>query len=82
MFRRLAKLPAIAAECSNHSTLFELVRSGVGATLISDSIAAAVNTDGIAIRHIRPRLNAKLIAIRRTEGSPAAHAFTAMLENS
>ncbi len=79
MFQRLAKRPPTAAECSNHSTLIELVRSGLGATLISDSVAGAVNTDGIAIRRIRPRLTPELLAVRRHEASPSALAFTDML---
>jgi LysR family cyn operon transcriptional activator len=79
MFRRLAKPPPIAAECSDQATLFELVRCGLGATLISDSAAAAINTDGIAIRPIRPRIRTELTAVRRPAASPSAHAFTEML---
>jgi DNA-binding transcriptional LysR family regulator len=79
LFRNFARRPLIAAECSNHTTLFELVRGGLGATLTSDSRAATVNVDGIAIRHIRPQLSPELIAVRRPEASPSANAFTGML---
>ncbi len=79
-FREFATRPPVAAECSDHTTIIEMVRGGLGAALISDSRAAAVDTDGIAIRHIRPRLSPELMAIRRHEASPSADAFTAMLQ--
>jgi DNA-binding transcriptional LysR family regulator len=78
LFRDFAKRPPVA-ECSDHGTLIELVRGGLGAATISDSRAAAVNVDGIAVRHIRPRMSPQLIAVRRHEASPSALAFTAML---
>lgn len=79
MFQRSAKRPPVAAECSNHDTLLELVRGGIGASLISDSLAAAVTANGIVIRRLRPRITPELVAIRNPEASPSAHAFTAML---
>src|SRR5438093_6344220 len=48
--RRLRTRPEIVAECSHHNTFVELVRGGVGAALISDSMVAAIDTDGIAVR--------------------------------
>jgi LysR family transcriptional regulator, cyn operon transcriptional activator len=71
--------PSAAAECSDHAMLVELVRGGLGAALCSDSLVAALNADGIAVRAIDPRTRALLTAIRRPQASPAANAFCAML---
>ncbi|MDT3439282.1 MULTISPECIES: LysR family transcriptional regulator [unclassified Pseudofrankia] len=78
-FRNLARRPTIAAECSDHSTAIELVRGGLGATLISGSRHARISTDGVVARRVRPDLSPDLAAIRRPHGSPAAEAFLRML---
>jgi DNA-binding transcriptional LysR family regulator len=71
--------PPVAAECSHQDTVVELVRGGLGAAFTSDSRAAAMRTEGIAVRTLRPRSRDELSAIRRPSASPAADAFCAVL---
>jgi DNA-binding transcriptional LysR family regulator len=80
LFRDVAQRPReVVAECSDHSTLIELVRGGLGATLFSHSRADAINRDGIVVRAVDPPMQIKLTSIRRPESSPAAEAFHHML---
>ena len=74
-----ARRPPIVAECSDQSMLIELVRSGLGAAISSASRVAALDSDGLAVRPIRPRMRTELTAIRRRHASPAANAFCRML---
>jgi LysR family transcriptional regulator, cyn operon transcriptional activator len=78
-FASHARKPPVVAECSDHNVLVELVRGGLGAALCSDSRAAVLHADGIAVRALQPCTRTELSAIRRPQASPAAGAFCAML---
>jgi DNA-binding transcriptional LysR family regulator len=78
-FGAVRSRPPIAAECSHQDTVVELVRGGLGAAFTSDSRAAAMRTEGIAVRTLRPRSRDELSAVRRPFASPAADAFCAVL---
>jgi DNA-binding transcriptional LysR family regulator len=78
-FGAIRSQPPVAAECSHQDTVVELVRGGLGAAFTSDSRAAALRTEGIAVRTLRPRQRDELSAVRRPSASPAAGAFCAAL---
>jgi DNA-binding transcriptional LysR family regulator len=78
-FGAIRARPPVAAECSHQDTVVELVRGGLGAAFTSDSRAAAMRTEGIAVRALRPRSRDELSGVRRPSASPAADAFCALL---
>jgi DNA-binding transcriptional LysR family regulator len=69
----------VAAECSHQDTMVELVRGGVGAAVTSSTLAAAMNTEGIAVRPLRRIGRDDLAVVRRPASSPAAEAFCALV---
>jgi DNA-binding transcriptional LysR family regulator len=81
-FAKLGVHRRVAIEVADVATLIQLVREGLGVSLLPLSLVG-VPTDGIQTRETRPALSWDLALVTRAEGSPnpAAAAFIALLES-
>jgi DNA-binding transcriptional LysR family regulator len=71
---------SIAAECSHVESSIELVRGGLGAFITTRSHVETLHLDDLVVKSFRPRITVELVAVRRPSASPAALAFSELLD--
>lgn len=78
-----AHRPGSALETNRYTIAINLVRQGLGITLVDEFTLAGLPTDGLAVRPLAPKVQISLVAALNTQRSPkrAAIDFITIFEN-